>query len=300
MHSRPVSSSADLRRDELDVCGDALRAGHDLRRIRGRRAMRSESMSEVVLSSSMLEREGFVHGFSTRLGGVSEGPFASMNLARAVGDEPAAVDENYRRFRSILSIDEPALFETSQVHGDVVLRVDAKADVVSTRGAPADALVCRDAGIAVAVRVADCVPILLADPRTGAVAAVHAGWRGTVVRILDRALDELESGGARAGHIVAAIGPHIGPERFEVGDEVALEIAKAAGSDAVIVRGYDKPHIDLERVIRLQLEARGIDPTRIERVPGCTYTDTERFHSFRRDGKRSGRHLAAIVARSHG
>lgn len=252
-----------------------------------------------LLTSELLRRAGFAHGFSTRSGGVSEPPFATMNLARAVGDDPEHVAENYRRFAEALGIPLGALYETDQVHGDAVRVVGADDRSESLRSFPADALVTRIAGRAVGVRVADCVPILLADERTGAVAAVHAGWRGCVARVLDRAIDVLErEAGSRPAELLAAIGPHISAAAFEVGDEVAQAIAAVAHGAPVVLRDREKPHVDLGLTVRAQLLHRGVPEASIEHVPGCTYSEPERFHSFRRDGKRSGRHLGAIVART--
>ena len=163
----------------------------------------------LLLKSVLLEREGFRHGFSTRLGGVSEAPFATLNLARAVGDDLGLVEENYRRFALALDIAPHKLFETSQVHGATVSVVGPDDDVILRRNVEADALVTEAVGIAVGVRVADCVPILLADPRTGAVAAVHAGWRGCTGRVVDRAIDALVGADGEASRL----GPRCRPRR---------------------------------------------------------------------------------------
>lgn len=249
-----------------------------------------------LLTSGLLTRAGFVHGFSTREGGVSKPPYATMNLATTVGDDLDHVAENYRRFCAALGIDRGLLFETEQVHGDSVYLVTEIDEPITTRMRSADALVTRCQGFAVGVRVADCVPILLADPRSGAVAAVHAGWRGCVARVLDRAIDVLVAeAGSDPGELLAAIGPHISLAAFEVGEEVAQAIADSAHGEPVVNRDRPKPHVDLGRTVRAQLLHRGLREEAIERVPGCTYSEPERFHSFRRDGKRSGRHLGAIV-----
>ena len=239
----------------------------------------------------MFTEAGIRHGFSTRLGGASGGPFAAMNLARNVGDDPAAVAENHRRFAAAVGYEPGGLFESSQVHGARALRVDG-AEVAPTRLEEADALVTAAPGRAVAVRVADCVPVLLAAPGRGVVAAVHAGWRGVARRIVAVALAEM---GAPAGEVMAAVGPCIGACCFEVGDEVAVEIA-AAASDAVVRRppGGPRPHVDLRAAVAWQLGQLGV--VAVEQVGGCTACEPARYHSFRRDGKVSGRMLGAIVA----
>ncbi|HBQ18711.1 MAG TPA: peptidoglycan editing factor PgeF [Myxococcales bacterium] len=240
------------------------------------------------LRSKRLEEAGFRHAFSTREGGVSEGPFASLNLARTVGDDPAAVAENARRFEAALECDR--LYEVSQVHGRAVERVSHE-PVAEIRRREADALVTSVAGAAVAVRTADCVPILLADPASGAVAAVHAGWRGVAQNILRVALEELG-----AADPIAAIGPHIRLDAFEVGPEVAAEIARAVPGARVVEARAPRPHVDLAAAVRAQLAEAGV--TEIDDVGGCTHAEPARFFSHRRDAGKTGRHLSAIVARA--
>ena len=250
-------------------------------------------MSEgVVLRARSLTEVGIRHGFSTRLGGVSLGPFGSMNLARNVGDEPEAVAENHRRLAAAVGYDPSRLYESSQVHGARALRVDG-ADVLATRSEEADALVTATAGAAVAVRVADCVPVLLAAPGRSAVAAAHAGWRGVVGRVIAAAVEAM---GVAPDALRAAVGPCIGPCCFEVGEEVAAQIA-AASTGAVVLRAAEaggRPRVDLRAAVTAQLAALGVRS--VEHVGGCTRDDAVRYHSFRRDGAASGRLIGVIVA----
>lgn len=246
-------------------------------------------MTRLTVRSALLDEHGFAHGFSTRQGGVSEGPFASLNLARTVGDDPAAVAENTRRFEA--AIGGPArLYEVSQVHGDALVEV-AGEPVADIRRIEADGLLARIAGAAVAVRTADCVPVLLADPETGAVAAVHAGWRGVEARIVGGAVARL----GPAPRLLAAIGPHIRLDAFEVGPEVAERIAAVAHGEPVVERREPRPHVDLARAVRAQLVHAGVE--RIDDVGGCTHAEADRFFSHRRDRGNTGRHLSAIAAR---
>ena len=251
-----------------------------------------------VLRSKLLEAAGFAHGFSTRLGGVSVGPYASMNLGWSVGDDPRAVEENHQLLAAAIGHERSALRLATQVHGASVLDADAVGRDRRSEppGTGHDALVAREKGIAVGVRTADCVPILVADPATGAVAAIHAGWRGVVAGVVPSALDVLAPDRETRGRLLAVIGPHIRVDRFEVGQDVADRIAGA--SDASVVRsGGAKPHVDLARAIRIQLERAGLSAANVDDVGGCTLSDAERFHSHRRDGERSGRMLSVIVAR---
>lgn len=247
-----------------------------------------------MLSSMLLARHGFQHGFATRAGGVSEPPFDTLNLGFHLGDDDSAVWENRARFAASLGVTVDGMFEQRQVHGNrirEVTRSDLAAQVADAEG---DALIARDAGLAVAARTADCVPILLANHSSGHVAAVHAGWRGAIADVVGRAVEQL---GGDPDEIIAAIGPHIRARAFEIGEEVASAMERSASGRPVVDRTGVKPRGDLAALIRLQLEDRGIAPTAIDDVGGCTHDDADLFFSHRRDRGRTGRHLSAIVAR---
>ena len=248
------------------------------------------------IASLRLEREGFRHGFSLRTGGVSEAPFDTLNFARNVGDAPAAVEENHRRFAEACGYDVRRLYETNQVHGRVVQCIGADDDPIATRAFDADALRSDVPGMAVAIRVADCVPILLGNRRTGAVAAVHAGWKGLVCGVVESALEVFVNQDRQTSDWIAFVGPHIRPCCFEVADDVAAQLAGASSAKAPVDRSRVAPHVDLAAIAVAQLRARGV--TDIEDSGGCTHCEPERFFSFRRDGARSGRHLAVIEARN--
>lgn len=259
----------------------------------------------LLLRSALLDHAGFRHGFSLRTGGVSAAPFASLNLARNVGDDAAAVSENHRRFAERVGFEGETLYELSQIHGAQVIRVelgDLPADLKRCEG---DALVTTEPALALGVRVADCVPLLLADPSSGSVAAVHAGWRGVVAGVIEAAIESLcEASGAVPARLLCAFGPHIGPQSFEVGADVAAQIAAAAGDERVIVTRSSSTssstgsstYVDLGRAVTGQLVRAGLSIVNIDPVQGCTMSESERFFSYRRDGVRSGRHLAVIVA----
>lgn len=251
--------------------------------------------SSLVLKSKLLAERGVRHGFSTRIGGVSVGPFATLNAAVAPGDEPDAVAENLRRFAGALAVDAERLFQVSQVHGAevrVIAPEDERLSVVEER---ADGLVTWDARSAVGIRVADCVPVLVHDQRQNGVAALHAGWRGIVSGVVQVGVSHLARRAVTPAGMVAAIGPCIGPCCFEVGEEVADALLMAVPDDAIVDRSRSKPHVDLRLAVRRQLNALGIVDEHIEDVPGCTRCDAERFFSHRRDGARSGRLIAAIA-----
>jgi hypothetical protein len=178
-----------------------------------------------------------------------------------------------------------------QVHGASVLRAP-----VPDWGAEADAIVLgpAQADATPVIRTADCVPILLADPLSGRVGAVHAGWRGVARRILAETVAAIAS---PADRLLAAVGPCLCTACFEVGDEVVEALVPASGV-AIVARSHGaKPHVDLRLAVRLQLRALGVDDACIEDVAGCTRCEPDRFFSYRRDGANAGRQMAVIVPR---
>ena len=242
---------------------------------------------------------GFVHGFTTRAGGVSAPPYDTLNLGGKWGDDPAHVSENRRRLAQAAG-GQP--FVARQVHGTTVRRVRADEDRAEVARHEADGLCSDVPGLVLGVFVADCVPVLLADPRTGAAAAVHAGWRGTVAGILPEAVRVLSAEfGARPQDLRVALGPAIGPCCFEVGLEVveafaaAIPDARERGIVRPSPRGVaDKAQVDLHAANRLLLAQAGVDPQAVDAVPGCTRCDRQRFFSFRRDGASTGQQMAFV------
>jgi YfiH family protein len=253
----------------------------------------------LVIRSERLAREGFAHGFATRIGGVSQPPFDALNFSEIVGDDPDRVAENHRRLARAIGYAVERLYQVRQVHGAGVRVIEAGDDPWAVRASEADALVAAERGAAIGVRTADCVPLLVADPERGVVAAIHAGWRGVVAGVIAAAVSALRGrAGAPASRLVAAIGPHIRAASFEVGEDVATQIAGAAPGAEVVVRAVGaRPRVDLARAASAQLAALGLPRDRIDDVGGDTFADAGRFYSHRRDGARSGRHLSVIVAR---
>jgi hypothetical protein len=247
------------------------------------------------LASPLLAEAGFAHAFFTRAGGVSPPPWDTLNFAAATGDDPAAVRENFARAAQVLGVAASRLYVVSQVHGVAAQVLRGDEDREQVLRAVGDITLSRAPGVACGVRTADCVPILIADRTSGAVAAIHSGWQGTVANAAAAGVRALRELIGDRGDLVAAIGPHIEACCFEVGPDVAAQLAgcSALGESAVIAG--EKVHVDLRAIVRAQLEAEGIAATAIDDVRGCTVGDRERFHSFRRDGQVSGRLLSAIV-----
>jgi YfiH family protein len=257
-----------------------------------------EGRALPLLRSSVIPA-AFRHGFTTRAGGVSASPFDTLNLGGKWGDAPDSVAENRRRVARAAGA---PLYVATQVHGTEIARVRASDKPADLADVSTDGLCSDRPDVALAVFVADCVPALVADPRTGAFAAVHAGWRGTLAGVLPAAVRALaEHFGARPADLCVALGPAIGPCCFEVGAEVVaafeagLPGARAGG---VILepaaRGGVKLHIDLKAANRLLLERAGVSPDSIDAGPECTSSDAPRFFSFRRDRGQTGQHLGFI------
>lgn len=222
---------------------------------------------------------------TTRAGGVSGGPYASLNLGFATEDEAANVTENRARLAA-LAPGEPKWLK--QVHGARVVDADA------VSGRPeADAAISRRSGTVCALLVADCLPILLADRAGSVVGAAHAGWRGLAAGVIDNTVASMLETGARAHELMAYIGPGIGPRAFEVGADVhdAYTRADSRAARHFASRGDGKWLADLPGLARLALERLGI--TAIFGGTLCTYSDPERFYSYRRE-RVTGR-MAALI-----
>lgn len=237
------------------------------------------------LRSQLLEQEGFPkHGFTMRDGGVSEGDFASWNFSTSTGDSAEAVEENIRLLAERLDVSRSQVRSVLQVHSDRVVSLEDVAQ--QTAQQEADALLSWLPEDVVGVKTADCVPILLAERKTRAVAAIHAGWRGVVGEIAVRVVEQLQARIERP-EIFVAIGPHIGADAFQVGSEVAVHFSGFSRPD---VRGEERHLVDLRKALVAQLFRAGIPEERIDHVHGCTVSDEQsRFFSHRASGGRCGR-----------
>ena len=217
--------------------------------------------------------------FSTRVGGVSEGAYASLNLGRLTGDEVERVDENRRRLCAEIGSSLDRLALNRQMHSTLVHRAGAGA-----RGKPGDGLWTDESDLPILAMTADCLPIVLAREKgiAPAVAVVHAGWRGLLGGIVAEAVRTI------GGSVAAAIGPAIGPCCYEVGPEVAEPFAALFGPD--VLRGRN---VDLWAAAELALRAEGVE--QIERLDLCTSCNPELFFSHRRTGKPRG--VQGVIAR---
>jgi YfiH family protein len=254
-------------------------------------------MLPYLKSANLAGLTGIRHGFFTRQGGVSDGIFASLNCGLGSGDDPEHVRENRARVAGAIGLDPGRLVTPYQVHGTTTLTVTAPWG--ADQRPKADALVTKAPGIAIAVGVADCTPVLLADPEARVIGAAHAGWRGAFDGILESAVEAMEGIGARRGRIVAAIGPTISKVAYEVGPEFVARFEAADPANRHFFRPAERAghaYFDLPGYVAARLEHLGLAV--VEDLHHCTYTDEARFFSFRRATHRGekdyGRLLAAI------
>jgi YfiH family protein len=234
---------------------------------------------------------GVTAAFTTRAGGVSDAPYASLDLALHVGDDEAAVRANRKAAAYALGIDADRIAWCDQVHGDTVATVTA--DAAGRTYAATDGLVTAEPDLPLAVLAADCVPVLLADPRRGVVAAVHAGRRGLVAGVVEVAVGTMLDLGARREDVVGAVGPAIGGCCYEVGDDVAAEVTDALPVTRATSRA-GRTSLDLVAGVRQVLAVEGVHAVTV--VGGCTAHQPGLYYSHRRDGV-TGRQ-AGIVWRS--
>jgi YfiH family protein len=278
--------------------------------LRGVRVLQVPAFSEIPW---------LVHAFSTRSGGVSETNGEKvLNLGAVEWDTRENVEENKRRFRVAIGASDLTLVSLHQIHSDVVRSFDA----APTKQCKGDASVTNRAGLLLGVRTADCAPVLVVDPKKRVVAAIHAGWRGTLQRIVVKTIGQMQMEfGSRPRDMLAAIGPTIGGCCYEVGTEVASAFAaKFANASEFFdeLRTGDEPNplqwlnmmppghqpppnrvlLDLKKANRFQLLDAGIREENIFLTNLCTSCDVGRLFSYRKEGANSGRLMAVVGTRS--
>jgi YfiH family protein len=232
--------------------------------------------------------DGATAAFSTRVGGVSEPPYRSLNVAVRTGDDPDRVRDNRRRLSAALELDPSRVVMARQVHGDRLLRHHSEQrpriwlDAVRSPE-EADAHATSEPGLATLVMVADCLPVALAGP--GGVAIAHCGRRGLAAGLAARAAEEVRA-------TAAAIGPGIGPCCYQVGEEVLAAFAEVPGAAAGLPGAGDGRALDLVAVARDQLGGAGVRA--VESSGLCTSCEADLFYSHRRDGERTGRQAGLV------
>ena len=246
---------------------------------------------EVIRSKAL---GGAAHGFLGRRGGVSAGIVASLNVGTGSQDDPAAVEENRRRAAEAV-LPGAQLITVYQVHSSDCVVAHAWASADRPR---ADALVTDRPGLLLGILTADCAPVLLSDPHAGVVGAAHAGWKGALAGVSDRAVETMEKLGAQRERIAAAVGPCIGRNSYEVDAEFArrFEAADPENERFFTARRVGHFQFDLEGYVAARLAAAGV--TRVDALGLDTYADDGRFYSFRRATHRGepdyGRQISLI------
>jgi len=240
---------------------------------------------------------GIRHAFFTREGGVSEGLYASLNAGVGSNDDPAKVAENRARMARAVGVVPERFLTAYQIHSPEV--VVAEEPWRSDTRPRADAIVTRVPGLAIGVSTADCGPVLFADQEAQIIGAAHAGWRGAFAGVIEATIGGMENLGADRHRIVAAMGPMISQENYEVGEDL---VAQFTGSDPANARFFrrgrpGRAQFDLPGYIAARLASAGI--RNVENLGVCTYADAQRFYSFRRTTHRGepdyGRHVNAIA-----
>jgi len=245
--------------------------------------------------------EGVTAFSSTRHGGYSKGSYGTFNINRYCGDDPKAITQNREALCQLLGISDDHLLMPHQVHLTEVVAIDEaflnlSADEQQQRLEGVDALMTNVGRVCIGVSTADCIPVLLFDPDHYAVCAIHAGWRGTVQRIAEVAVEKMKKVyGSQPQKMMAQIGPGISLDSFEVGDEVYEAFEKAGFEMPVISRRDEKWHIDLPMCNRLQLEGAGVPSHQISVTPDCTFKQPDTWFSARRLGINSGRIFTGIM-----
>lgn len=235
---------------------------------------------------------GLKHGVFTRLGGVSDGCYRSLNLSRSTGDTAEAVAENRRRMYAALSTPAERAVTSWLVHGNTA-RVITEADL-GQDDVHADAMVTDRRGIALTLRFADCLPVLFHDPAREVIGIAHAGWLGIECGVLPATVHAMMTAyGCHPRDIRACIGPSIGPEKFEVGEDVAARIQSAVREPVILAGdGARKPRVDLWKAARSQLHEAGVGEIEIAGL--CTASNTDEWFSHRAEKGRTGRFGALI------
>jgi YfiH family protein len=255
----------------------------------------------ATLVCEALEQAGFVNAFSTRLGGVSPLPSNSLSLAYFKGDDKDNVAENRRRFLEAIGAERGRIITARQTHSTERCTIESEEQARGPQP-DCDAMITRFTDVLLAVQTADCLPVLIGDTRTGAMAAIHAGWRGTAGRITERTVADLMLvHGVNPRDCVAALGPAACAECYEVGEDVIARYKKEFGYWRTLLLNFKergKAHLDIRAANVQQLRFCGFSEDRIHAADYCTMHQNELFFSYRKEGKGQpssvGRSLSVI------
>ena len=247
-----------------------------------------------VFSFAHPDFEGAQHGFFTRKGGVSHGFYQSLNLGGSIGDNPEHVLENKHRVMQAINRQPNSFYEVWQIHSTKVVHCDTPLAATSNR-TKADGIFTSNAKVTLMMRFADCVPVIFYDPVAKVVGIVHAGWVGTVNRIVENAIKgAITQYGCKPENVIAGIGPSIGPDHYEVGADVVLKVKESfkKQADQILNIQNGRVYFDLWTANRLILSENGINRVHLSNL--CTACDTENWYSHRAEKGKTGRFAAVI------
>ena len=238
---------------------------------------------------------GLRHGFFGRRGGHSTGDFASLNTSETVGDKPSLVAANRADILDSLNLTAATVAQLTQVHSNRVVTLTDRRDAASRP--EADAMVTATPGVVLGIQTADCAPILLADPQAAVIGAAHAGWKGALSGIIGNVVDAMVQLGARPQRIVAAIGPTISLDNYEVGPDFVANLLEQHrdASNRVTLPAGGREHFDLPGFVFDQLIEAGVG--KVNDLGRCTYGNPKHYFSHRRathEGKPAGRQISMI------
>ena len=261
--------------------------------------MSAESLAMLTpVLSPALTHAGIKHAFFTRDGGVSDGIYASLNGGQGSNDDPVHVQDNRARMAAYMGVGEENFLSLYQVHSAICVPVERPWN--RDERPHADAMATNRRGIALGIGTADCGPILFADPQAGVIGAAHSGWKGAIGGVLEATIVAMEAKGASRSTMIAALGPMLSQDNYEVGPEFLAQFIAHDDANARFFRAGTKrghPHFDLPGFIVSRLESAGVGT--IEACGLCTYADEARFYSYRRKTHRGeadyGRLIASIM-----
>jgi YfiH family protein len=252
----------------------------------------------MLQAQSLSKLPGIRHGFFTRVGGVSEGVYESLNGGVGSEDSPANVAENRARMAKHLGVAPDRFLTCYQIHSPEV--VVAETPWPSSERPRADAIVTRTPHLAIGISTADCGPVLLADPEARVIGAAHAGWRGALTGVIEQTVAAMEKLGARRGRIVAAAGPMIRQPNYEVGQDLIDRFVAVDPNTIRFFKPAQRPgHSMFDLAGYVVSRLRRAEIAEIEDLGLCTYADPAQFYSYRRATHRAepdyGRHINAIA-----
>lgn len=249
---------------------------------------------------STFDRQGVKHGFFTRKGGISPQPWDSLNVATSVGDSRENVIENRNRIMALFGKRYDSIFDTWQIHSDIVYYSETPRPILEPHQ-KGDAVMTSNPDVALMMVFADCVPLLFYDTQKKIIAVAHAGWQGTVQHIASKTIHKMkEVYGSQTSNIITGIGPSIGADHYEIGEDIIKQVANSfsfdGNEDKVLIKRDDKIYFDMWQANKLLLEKEHV--ASIEIAGLCTACDTSNWYSHRAENGTTGR-FAAVLTVEH-